>query len=84
MLFEVLHRRLEFVETDVRLTADGQFRNCLFAHEESDLRSLLRDGADDASLAAAMIACVSRKRAAHGIGDPGFVQPARPMSAIGG
>ncbi|WP_062466722.1 GTP 3',8-cyclase MoaA [Demequina maris] len=68
----------------VRLTADGQFRNCLFAHEESDLRSLLRDGADDARLAEAMQACVSLKKPGHGIDDPSFVQPSRPMSAIGG
>jgi cyclic pyranopterin phosphate synthase len=68
----------------VRLTADGQFRNCLFAHEESDLRELLRAGADDDAIARAMIACVSRKQAGHGIADAGFVQPARPMSAIGG
>lgn len=68
----------------VRLTADGQFRNCLFSHEESDLRTLLRDGADDARLAEAMIACVARKLPGHGIDDPSFVQPIRPMSAIGG
>jgi cyclic pyranopterin phosphate synthase len=68
----------------VRLTADGQFRNCLFAHEESDLRTLMREGADDARLAAAMQACVARKRPGHGIDDPSFVQPDRPMSAIGG
>jgi len=68
----------------VRLTADGQFRNCLFAHEESDLRTLMREGADDARLAAAMQACVARKRPGHGIDEPGFLQPSRPMSAIGG
>ncbi len=68
----------------VRLTADGQFRNCLFAHEESDLRGLLRDGGDDARLAEAMITCVAAKRVGHGIDDPSFIQPARPMSAIGG
>ena len=68
----------------VRLTADGQFRNCLFANEESDLRTLMREGASDARLAQAMIACVRGKKAGHGIGEPGFVQPARPMSAIGG
>ena len=68
----------------VRLTADGQFRNCLFAHDESDLRSLLREGADDARIAQAMIACVARKQPGHGIDDPSFIQPARPMSAIGG
>nr|WP_062464296.1 GTP 3',8-cyclase MoaA [Demequina soli] len=68
----------------VRLTADGQFRNCLFAHDESDLRTLVRGGADDARLAAAMVACVARKRVGHGIDSPSFVQPLRPMSAIGG
>ena len=68
----------------VRLTADGQFRNCLFAHEESDLRTLLREGADDDRIAEAMIACVATKRPGHGIDDPSFVQPSRPMSAIGG
>lgn len=68
----------------VRVTADGQFRNCLFAHDESDLRSLLRAGADDAALADAMRACVAVKRRGHGIDDPGFTQPDRPMSAIGG
>lgn len=68
----------------VRLTADGQFRNCLFAREESDLRTLLRSGGDDAALAAAMRACVAGKRPGHGIDDPSFVQPDRPMSAIGG
>jgi cyclic pyranopterin phosphate synthase len=68
----------------VRLTADGQFRNCLFAHEESDLRTLMRDGADDDRIAQAMIACVATKRPGHGIDDPTFVQPDRPMSAIGG
>ena len=68
----------------VRLTADGQFRNCLFSHEESDLRTLMRDGADDERLAEAIIACVARKLPGHGIDDPSFVQPSRPMSAIGG
>ncbi len=68
----------------VRLTADGQFRNCLFAHDESDLRGLLRDGASDERLARAMQASVAQKRPGHGINDPSFVQPRRPMSAIGG
>ena len=68
----------------VRLTADGQFRNCLFAHQESDLRSLMRGGATDDEIAAAMQACVASKRPGHGIDDVNFVQPARPMSAIGG
>ena len=68
----------------VRLTADGQVRNCLFANEESDLRAALRAGVDDAGLAARFVAAVAGKRAGHGIDDPGFLQPDRPMSAIGG
>ncbi|HPX35753.1 MAG TPA: GTP 3',8-cyclase MoaA [Mycobacterium sp.] len=67
-----------------RLTADGQVRNCLFASEESDLRGLLRSGADDAALESAWRAAMWRKAAGHGINDPDFVQPSRPMSAIGG
>ena len=68
----------------VRLTADGQLRNCLFATDESDLRTALRAGADDDELARRFVASVAGKRAGHGIDDPGFLQPARPMSAIGG
>jgi cyclic pyranopterin phosphate synthase len=68
----------------LRLTADGQVRNCLFARDESDLRTPLRDGADDDELAARLRVAVAGKKAGHGIGDPGFVQPDRPMSAIGG
>jgi cyclic pyranopterin phosphate synthase len=67
-----------------RLTADGQVRNCLFATEETDLRGLLRGGADDAVIEAAWRAAMWRKAAGHGINTPGFVQPTRPMSAIGG
>jgi GTP 3',8-cyclase len=68
----------------VRLTADGQLRNCLFAREESDLRSALRSGASDAELATRWRAAIAGKRAGHGIDDPTFLQPDRPMSAIGG
>ncbi|GLX05182.1 GTP 3',8-cyclase MoaA [Microbispora sp. NBRC 16548] len=68
----------------VRITADGQVRNCLFATEESDLRSALRSGASDDELVARWVAAVRGKRAGHGIDDPAFLQPARPMSAIGG
>ncbi|MET9337947.1 GTP 3',8-cyclase MoaA [Nonomuraea sp. NPDC003804] len=68
----------------VRLTADGQIRNCLFAREESDLKAALRDGATDEELAERWIAAVRGKRAGHGIDDPSFLQPVRPMSAIGG
>nr|WP_221474819.1 GTP 3',8-cyclase MoaA [Sphaerisporangium rubeum] len=68
----------------VRLTADGQIRNCLFATEESDLRAALRSGATDDELATRWLAAVRTKRAGHGIDDPTFLQPSRPMSAIGG
>ena len=68
----------------VRLTADGQLRACLFAREETDLRTLVREGHEDAALEAAMRACLADKRAGHGINDPAFLQPARPMNAIGG
>ncbi|SCF36376.1 cyclic pyranopterin monophosphate synthase subunit MoaA [Micromonospora matsumotoense] len=67
-----------------RLTADGQIRNCLFATEESDLRGALRAGADDTELARRWQAATVVKRAGHGIDDPTFLQPVRPMSAIGG
>ncbi len=68
----------------VRLTADGQVRSCLFAREETDLRTPMRAGADDAHLAQLWAGAVRGKRAGHGIDDPAFAQPARPMSAIGG
>jgi GTP 3',8-cyclase len=68
----------------VRLTADGQVRNCLFAREESDLRGPMRAGASDEELAARWRRAVAAKRAGHGIDDPSFLQPDRPMSAIGG
>ena len=68
----------------LRLTADGQVRNCLFARTESDLRAPLRAGASDAELAAALQAAITGKKAGHGIDSPTFVQPDRPMSAIGG
>ena len=68
----------------VRLTTDGQIRNCLFATTESDLRGPLRSGASDATIAALWRRAVASKLPGHGINDPGFLQPARPMSAIGG
>ncbi len=67
-----------------RLTADGQVRSCLFATEETDLRALLRGGADDDALATAWRTAMWSKAAGHGINDPDFIQPQRPMSAIGG
>ncbi|MFF9639983.1 GTP 3',8-cyclase MoaA [Kitasatospora aureofaciens] len=68
----------------VRLTADGQLRNCLFATEESDLRALLRGGADDGRIEEAWRASVAGKGPGHAIGSADFVRPERPMSAIGG
>ncbi len=68
----------------VRLTADGQVRNCLFARQESDLRTPLRDGATDEEIADLWRRAVAAKLPGHGINDPGFLQPSRPMSAIGG
>jgi cyclic pyranopterin phosphate synthase len=68
----------------VRLTADGQVRDCLFARTESDLRTALRAGADDAELADRWRRALRGKLPGHGIADPSFLQPARPMSAIGG
>jgi cyclic pyranopterin phosphate synthase len=68
----------------LRLTADGQLRTCLFGHQETDLRAALRDGASDAQLAELIRGAVRAKPAGHGINSPGFRQPDRPMSAIGG
>jgi cyclic pyranopterin phosphate synthase len=67
-----------------RLTADGAIRSCLFSREETDLRELMRGGADDEALARAWAGAMWAKPAGHGIDDPTFLQPARPMSAIGG
>jgi cyclic pyranopterin phosphate synthase len=68
----------------VRLTADGQVRNCLFAREESDLRTPMREGATDQELADRWRIATLGKLPGHGIDDPSFLQPSRPMSAIGG
>jgi cyclic pyranopterin phosphate synthase len=68
----------------LRLTADGQFRNCLFATDEWDVRSVLRGGGDDDEIAAILFGCVAAKRAAHGIGSPAFERPVRSMHQIGG
>jgi cyclic pyranopterin phosphate synthase len=67
-----------------RLTADGQIRSCLFARTETDLRSLLRAGAGDGEIADAWRGTMWAKQAGHGIDDTSFLQPDRPMSAIGG
>ena len=68
----------------VRLTADGMIRNCLFATGETDLRTPLREGAGDDELADLLRASIAAKLPGHGINEPTFLQPPRPMSAIGG
>jgi GTP 3',8-cyclase len=68
----------------VRLTADGRLRTCLFSLNETDLRGPLREGADDRELEQIIRAAVWRKELKHHVGEPGFIQPARSMSAIGG
>jgi cyclic pyranopterin phosphate synthase len=67
-----------------RLTADGAVRSCLFSSEETDLRGALRAGADDDHVAELWRKAMWGKPAGHGIDNPAFLQPARPMSAIGG
>lgn len=73
----------------IRLTSDGQLRNCLFSNTETDLRSILRNGRLAESekredIAKAFGASVKAKLPGHGINNPDFVKPVRPMSAIGG
>jgi cyclic pyranopterin phosphate synthase len=68
----------------LRLTADGHVRYCLFAVEETDVRGLLRGGATDEELAAAIRGCVADKWIGHQIGSQQFVPPPRPMYSIGG
>jgi cyclic pyranopterin phosphate synthase len=68
----------------IRLTADGRLRTCLFSLNETDLRTPLREGASDAELELIIRAAVWRKELKHHVGEPGFIQPDRTMSAIGG
>ncbi len=68
----------------VRLTAEGKLRTCLFSLHETDLRGPLRDGASDDEIEAIIRAAVWRKELKHRVNDPGFRQPPRTMSAIGG
>ncbi|HYF25721.1 MAG TPA: GTP 3',8-cyclase MoaA [Baekduia sp.] len=68
----------------LRLTAEGKLRTCLFSLRETDLRGPLRDGATDDELEALIRAAVWRKELKHRVNEPGFVQPVRSMSAIGG
>lgn len=68
----------------IRLTADGRLRTCLFSLHETDLRGPLRAGASDDELEQIVRDAVWRKELKHRVNEPGFVQPARTMSAIGG
>jgi cyclic pyranopterin phosphate synthase len=68
----------------IRVTADGRLRTCLFSLRETDLRAPLRGGADDEELERIIRDAVWRKELKHHVNEPGFVQPARTMSAIGG
>jgi len=73
----------------LRITADGQIRNCLFAHDETDLRAILRDPLLNIDqrhnrIASVLALSILDKKAGHGINDPQFLQPTRPMSGIGG
>src|SRR3984893_5956765 len=68
----------------VRITAEGMFRNCLFAVRETDLRAILRGGGSDDDLAAAIAADVATKWAGHSIGQVHFLKPHRSMSQIAG
>ncbi len=68
----------------IRLTADGRLRTCLFSLNETDLRGPLRDGATDPELEGIVREAVWRKELKHHINEPGFVQPERSMSQIGG
>jgi cyclic pyranopterin phosphate synthase len=68
----------------IRLTADGRLRTCLFSLNETDLRGPVRAGADDRELELIIRRAVWRKELKHHVGEPGFIQPLRTMSAIGG
>jgi cyclic pyranopterin phosphate synthase len=68
----------------IRLTADGRLRTCLFSLNETDLRGPIRAGADDRELELIVRRAVWRKELKHHVGEPGFIQPLRTMSAIGG
>jgi cyclic pyranopterin phosphate synthase len=68
----------------IRLTAEGKLRTCLFSINETDLREPLRAGATDAELETVIRAAVWQKELKHRVGEPGFSQPLRTMSAIGG
>jgi GTP 3',8-cyclase len=68
----------------IRITAEGRLRTCLFSLNETDLREPMRAGCSDAELERIIRDAVWRKELKHRVNDPGFVQPVRSMSAIGG
>jgi cyclic pyranopterin phosphate synthase len=68
----------------LRITAEGQIRNCLFSTVEWDARALMRSGASDDELAELIVDCVAHKKAGHGIDTPEFERPQRAMYQIGG
>lgn len=68
----------------LRITAEGQLRNCLFSTVEWDIRQVLRGGGSDAEIAARFRECTAAKKAGHGIDDPNFIRPERAMYQIGG
>jgi cyclic pyranopterin phosphate synthase len=68
----------------LRLTAEGQVRNCLFSTVEWDARAILRGGGSDDDLAKLVTSCVAAKKPGHGIDEPDFVRPERAMYQIGG
>ena len=68
----------------VRITSDGQFRTCLFATDEFDIRALLRNGGSDDDIAALITKAVGKKWAGHQINQVNFIRPNRSMSQIGG
>tara|TARA_B100001996_G_scaffold365244_1_gene334965 strand:- start:47 stop:937 length:891 start_codon:yes stop_codon:yes gene_type:complete len=68
----------------IRITADGQFRNCLFSNEELNLKEALRSGSSDREICDLLELSVLAKREGHGIGNVDFIRPARSMSQIGG
>ena len=68
----------------IRLTSDGKLRYCLFAIEETDVKGLLRSGAPDSAIAAAIRGNISEKWIGHEINSSKFIPPPRPMYSIGG
>ena len=68
----------------LRVTAEGQLRNCLFSHEEWNVRDIMRQGGSDAEISQLLLECVAAKKTGHGIDSPDFEQPSRAMYQIGG